>query len=51
MTPQLQISNSLIHLYPQIITKFKIFNIKKYDNIFEPAIFFGIYNDLDIEGL
>ena len=49
MTPQLQISNSLIHLYPQIITKFKIFNIKKYDNIFEPAIFFGIYNDLDIE--
>ena len=49
MTPQIQVSNSLIHLYPQIITKFKKFNIKKYNNIFEPVIFFGIYNDLDIE--
>ncbi len=46
MTPQLQISNSLIHLHKQVSRKF---NIKPYTNIFLPAIFFGVYNDLDIQ--
>jgi len=46
MTPQLQISNSLIHLRPQMRSKFKT---KTYKYTQQPAIFFGVYNDLDIQ--
>lgn len=48
MAPMVSISNSLIHL----LTPFKNkYNFKKYTNHTEPCIFFGIYNDLDIQRL
>lgn len=45
---QIYISKSLEYLKDKI---FKIFNLREYDNINEPSVFFGVYDQNDIKNI